>query len=275
MNLSIDTKVKLNNGIEMPVFGLGVYKADSGGEAEKAVKTALKYGYRLIDTAAAYGNEEDVGKGIKDGGVPREEIFVTTKLWNDDQGYEETKNAFDKSLNKLGLEYVDLYLIHWPVSGKRLDSYKAMEKILDSGKTKSIGVSNFTIRHLEELIKETKVVPTVNQVEFHSFLYQKELLEYCKNNNIRLEAYSPIARAKKFDNPVIKELSRKYSKTPAQIMIRWILQHEVIAIPKSTHEKRIKENADVFNFALEDEDIEKIDGINESLRIAWDPSEIE
>ena len=275
MDLNIGTRVELNNGIKMPRFGLGVYQADSGGETEEAVRTALDDGYRLIDTASAYGNEADVGKGIRESGIDREEIFVTTKLWNDDQGYDKAIKAFDTSLEKLGLEYVDLYLVHWPVSGKRIDSYKALEKILKSGKSRAIGVSNFTIRHLEELIKNTEIVPAVNQVEFHSFLFQKELMEFCKENNIQLEAYSPIARAKKFNNPVIQEMSKKYSKTPAQIMIRWILQHKVIAIPKSTHEKRIKENADVFDFEITENDMEKIDSINESMRIAWDPSEIE
>lgn len=273
MKLSFDAKVKLNNGLEMPIIGLGVYQADSE-ETEHAVKIALDNGYRLIDTAEAYKNEEEVGKAINKSEVAREEIFVTTKLWNKDQGYDKTLKAFDKSLDKLNMDYVDLYLLHWPVEGKRIDSYKALEKILESGKTKAIGVSNFTIRHLEELMKETEVVPALNQVEFHTFLYQKELLEYCKEKNIRLEAYSPIARGKKFKHNVIQEMAEKYSKTPAQIMLRWILQHDVIVIPKSTHKERIIENANIFDFEIAEEDISKLDGIDEEYRIAWDPSEI-
>ncbi len=274
MQLKISDKIKLNNSIDMPLFGLGVYLTEPGKEAQNAVRYALETGYRLIDTAAMYKNEEDVGTAIRQSKIPREEIFVTTKLWNDDHGYDKALKAFDKSLTKLNIDYIDLYLIHWPVSEKRNETWKAFEKILESGKCRAIGISNYTINHIEELMTNTETIPAVNQVEFSPFLYQKDLLEFCHSKNIQLEAYSPLSRGRKLDNPTLVAIAERYSKTPAQIMIRWVLQHKVIVIPKSANEKRIKENADIFDFNLSEEDMNNLDSLNYNFRVAWDPSKI-
>uniref|UniRef100_A0A7V2ZIK5 Aldo/keto reductase n=1 Tax=Ignavibacterium album TaxID=591197 RepID=A0A7V2ZIK5_9BACT len=273
--MDINSKCRLNNGYEMPYFGLGVYKAAPGKETIEAVSYALEIGYRLIDTAAVYGNEKEVGIAVRQSGIPREEIFITTKLWNDDHGYESALKAFDESLKRLNLDYVDLYLIHWPVPRLRKDSWKALEKIYSEGRCKSIGVSNYMIKHLEEMRDYAELIPAVNQVEFSPFLYQKELLEYCKSKNIEVEAYSPLARMKKKNNPVVNSIARKYNKTHAQILIRWCLEHKLISIPKSSNKKRIKENADVFDFSLNDDDKKQLNSLNENFRVSWDPSEIE
>lgn len=259
--------------MKIPALGLGTWKLREGSEAENAVKWALEQGYRLIDTAATYANEKSVGKAIRESEVPRKQIFVTTKLWNDD--HARVQEAFDESLRKLGLDYVDLYLIHWPVENKRNESWKKLEKILESGKARAIGVSNFTVYHLEDLSDEGEsIVPAVNQVEFSPFLYQKGLLEYCRKKRIELEAYSPLARTHKFDNPVLKEVAHAHSKSVAQVMIRWALQHGLIVIPKSSHKQRIKENFDVFDFSLSQEEMSKLDALNENYRTCWDPSSI-
>jgi diketogulonate reductase-like aldo/keto reductase len=270
---SISDKTALNNGVKMPWFGLGVYKAEEGQEVENAVKEAIKAGYRSIDTAAFYDNEVGVGKAIKDSGVPREELFITTKVWNDDQGYEATLKAFENSRKKLDLEYVDLYLIHWPVTGKYKDTWKALEKLYKDGLVKAIGVSNFKESHLQELMAESEVKPTVNQVEFHPYLTQKGLLQFSKENDIQLEAWRPLTKGKIFTEPIIVELSEKYDKTPAQIVLRWDLQVGVVTIPKSVNEARIRENADIFDFELSHEDIEKIDELNEDRRLGADPDD--
>lgn len=274
MKLNLSDKVKLNNGVEMPKFGLGVYLAKQGKETQSAVKHALTDGYRLLDTASMYGNEKDVGIAIKESGVPREEIFVTTKLWNDDHGYDKALKAFEKSLKKLDIGYIDLYLIHWPGGNKRNDTWKAFEKILETGKCRAIGISNYMINHIKELLSFADIVPTVNQVEFSPYLYQKDLLEYCNSNKIQLEAYSPLARGRKLDDPTLNAISKKHSKTPAQIMLRWALQHKVIVIPKSSNNNRIEENADIFDFNLDDEDMQILDSSNYNFRVAWDPSRI-
>ncbi|MBD3190638.1 MAG: aldo/keto reductase [Candidatus Heimdallarchaeota archaeon] len=239
-----------------------------------AIIHALEGGYRLIDTAAFYGNEEEVGKAIKESRVPREEIVVTTKLWNSDHGYISTINAFNESLDKLGLSYVDLYLIHWPVEDLRLESWKALESLYEKGKCKAIGVSNYQIRHLQELLDNSTVVPTVNQVEFHPFLYQKGLLNFCRSNNIQLEAYSPLTKGRKLNDPKLLKIAEKYSKTSAQILIRWCLQKEVVTIPKSSSLKHITENANVFDFNISQEDMNLLDSFNEDLHTSWDPSTI-
>lgn len=275
MSLNINSTVRLNNGVEMPIFGLGVFRAEAGKEAQKAVEHALQVGYRHIDTAWMYGNEKDVGKAIKESGIPREEIFVTTKLWNDHHGYDSALKAFDESLSNLDLEYIDLYLIHWPVPEKRDLSWKALENIYNEKKARAIGVSNYTINHLREVDRQALITPAVNQVEFSPFLYQKELHQYCRNNRIQLEAYSPLTRGRKFENPTLKEVAEKYSKTPAQILIRWVLQHDIVVIPKSANPKRIEENADVFDFEIEQKEMEKLDSLNEDFRVSWDPSGIE
>jgi methylglyoxal/glyoxal reductase len=274
MDLNLRSTLRLNNGVEIPRFGLGVFRAPRGEETRRAVVQALSAGYRHIDTARIYGNEKDVGNGVRDSGLPRSEIFVTTKLWNDDQGYDSTLRACERSLKDLGLEYVDLYLIHWPVQGKRLDSWRAMERLLADGKCRAIGVSNFTVRHLEELLEQSKVVPAVNQVEFSPFLYQEELLHSCQGQGIAVEAYSPLTKGQRLAHPTLVKMGKRHGKTPAQVLIRWCLQHGLIVIPKSTREERIRENADVFGFELSPEDMRVLDGLNENLRTSWDPTDV-
>jgi len=269
--LNITGRLKLNNGIEIPYLGLGTYDIRGQKEVDKAIHAALETGYRLIDTAAAYYNEKEVGQAIKSSSILREEIFITTKLDNSDHGYQKTLKAFEKSLKELDLEYIDLYLIHWPISDKRNESWKAMVELLKQKKCKAIGVSNYTIRHLKELFESSSTLPAVNQIEFNPFVFQKEILDFCNTHHIAIEGYTPIARRKKFNHPVIKELSAKYEKTPAQIMLRWCLQHNVIVIPKSSNPERIKENADIFDFNLSDEDMMKMNSLNEELRFSPDP----
>jgi methylglyoxal/glyoxal reductase len=274
MQLNIQSKIKLNNGVEIPRLGLGVYLIDDGKEVENAIKWAFEKGYRHVDTAAAYNNETGVGSAVRESNIAREDIFVTTKLANGDQGYDSALKAFEKSLNKLGLDYVDLYLIHWPETGKRKDSWKAFEEIYKSGRTKSIGVSNYTIRHLEELFSYSDVIPVINQVEFNPFLYQKDLLDFCHKNNVRLEAYSPLVKAQKLENKVLQNISKKYSKSSAQILIRWALQHDLAVIPKSSNKNRIFENAEVFDFEISSEDMDKLNSLDEGFRASWNPSEL-
>jgi diketogulonate reductase-like aldo/keto reductase len=275
-------KIILNNGTKIPPIGFGVFRVPEGEEVMNAVTLALKAGYRLIDTAMMYKNEEGVGKAIKNSGIPREEIFVTTKLWNTDQGYESTLKAIDTSLGKLGLTYVDLYLIHWPTANadlnvsenKREETWKAMEEIYKSGKVKAIGVSNYTITHLEEMKKYLTIIPAVNQVEFHPFLYQKELLQYCKENSITLQAHSPLADGKSNENEKVSNIAKKYNKSNSQIMIRWGIQHEAIPIPKSVHKERIEENINVFDFKLTDEEMETLNSLNINLHVRRDPTKL-
>ncbi|MBP2098017.1 aldo/keto reductase [Enterococcus rivorum] len=261
----------LTNGVEMPSLGLGVWRVEDGAEAVDSVKWALENGYRLIDTAAVYKNEEGVGEGIRQSSVPREKIFVTTKLWNADQGYESTLKAFDTSLSKLGLDYVDLYLIHWPVTGKYKESWKAMEEIYKSGRAKAIGVSNFQEHHIEELLETATVHPMVNQIELHPTMSQEPLRNYLKEKKIQVEAWSPLGQGKTLSNPKLIEIGENYGKSAAQIILRWHLQHDVIAIPKSVHQERIKENFNIFDFELTLEDMEQIDALNENKRIGPDP----
>ncbi len=258
----------------MPYLGLGVYLAGPGAEAQNAIRYALEAGYRHIDTAKIYGNERDVGIALKKSGIPREEIFVTTKLWNSDHGYDETIRACQESLMTLGLSYVDLYLIHWPEEELRIETWKAMITLQEEGKCRAVGVSNYTIRHLEELLADSPVVPTVNQVEFSPFLYQKDLLDFCRTNEIQLEAYAPLTRRQRLNHSTITSIAAKYGKTAAQIMIRWSLQHDVVVIPKSVNQRRIYENADVFDFEISSEDMALLDSLNEDLRICWDPSDV-
>jgi diketogulonate reductase-like aldo/keto reductase len=270
LDLKLSSNVKLQNGIEMPIFGLGTWTL-KGQECVQAVHWAIEMGYRLIDTAALYGNEREIGKAIQDSKIPREELFITSKVWNSDQGYENTLKAFEKSLNRLNLSYLDLYLIHWPVSGLRNDTWRALENIYENNRVRAIGVSNFTIRHIDELLSKTSVIPMANQVEFSPFLYQKKLLEYCSSKNIQLEAYCPLTRGRKFNNSTLKSISLKYNKSMPQILIRWGLQHEIVEIPKSGNRQHIKENADVFDFELNTSDMNQLDGLNEDFRIVDDP----
>jgi diketogulonate reductase-like aldo/keto reductase len=273
MKQNIKYKIKLNNGAKIPQLGLGVYLTKPS-QCVDACLWAFEAGYRHIDTASMYGNEKEVGEAVKRSGIKREDIFVTTKLWNDDHGYEKAQKAFDKSFKNLGFDYLDLYLIHWPGTAKRKEAWKALEKIYDSGRCRAIGVSNYMIHHLEELFSYANIIPAVNQVEFHPFLYIKSLLDFCKKHKIAFEGYSPLARMKKNDDLLIKKMMRKYSKTYSQIMIKWSLQHDVITIPKSSNRGRILENADVFDYEISDEDMNLLNGLDQSLRTSWNPMRI-
>lgn len=265
--------LKLNNDIQIPSVGFGTWQLKDGKEVEAAVSEALRVGYRLIDTAKIYGNEKGVGEAISVSEVPREEIFVTTKLWNGDQGYETALRAFDASLERLGLNYIDLYLIHWPGGSDRKAAWRALCEIYKSGRAKAIGVSNYTVRHLEELLASSDVIPTVNQVEFHPFLYdtQKPLLEFCAKNKIIVEAYSPLAHAHRMNDPVLSDTAGRLGKTNAQVMLRWCVQHGTVPIPKSTNPSRIKENLDVFDFEISAKDMEDINALSQNLRTTWNP----
>lgn len=268
----INSRVALNNGVQMPVFGLGTYQMRSGKETRDAVLHALKIGYRLIDTAAMYGNEKEVGEAVRASGIPREEIFVTTKLWNSDHGYDRALAAFEESRKKLGLDYVDLYLIHWPVERLRRESWRALEALLAEGKCRAIGVSNYMTWHLDELLESSSTVPAVDQVEFSPYLHLSDLLEYCRSHPIQLESYSPLTKGHMLMDPKLRELAAGYSKSPAQILIRWALQKEVVVIPKSSRKERIKENSEVFDFAISEQDMKLLDSFDRDLRTSWDPS---
>ena len=273
-DLAIDSKAKLNNGIEIPHLGLGTWVGTSNptpGSTKRAVLHALKTGYRHVDTAKIYGNEGEVGEAARESGLSREEVFVTTKLWNGDQGYDTVLEAFEKSLKRLGFAFLDLYLIHWPVEKRRLESWKALEKLLNEGKCRAIGVSNFTEVHLEELIENSSIVPSVNQVEFSPYLNQENLLNFCRSHGIWLEAYSPLTRGKKLRDPKLMEIAQRYAKTSAQVLIRWALQKEMIVLPKSFDVKRIEENSNIYDFKIADRDMKVLDSMNENLRNSWDP----
>ena len=263
----------LNNGVHMPWLGLGVWQTQDGDEVVNAVRYAVKAGYRLIDTAKAYNNEQGVGQGIRECGVPREELFITTKLWNADQGYESTLKAFEGSRKRLGLEYIDLYLIHWVKPATYRDTWKAMVKLYQDGRVRAIGVSNHQTYHIDTLIEDTGVVPAVNQVERHPLLTQYPLLDYCNQKGIRMQAYSPLMRGA-MDHPVLDTLAKKYGKTSAQIILRWDVQNGVAVIPKSVREARIVENGDIFDFELSAEDMAAIDGMNRDHRLVGDPDHV-
>jgi diketogulonate reductase-like aldo/keto reductase len=290
----LDAKINLNDGRKIPQLGLGVWRIANGRKCEAVLRTAFETGYRHIDTASLYGNEESVGAAIRTSGIPREEIFVTTKLWNSDHSNPE--RALETSLKKLKLDYVDLYLIHYPVR-ERLRSWRTLEKLRQQGKASSIGVSNFTIRHLTELLAQTDAVPAVNQVEFHPYLYQRELLEFCVAQGIVVEAYSPLTQGERLNDRKLFAVAKKYpsaapkpsakrtifpflspetenggTKSTAQILIRWAIQHKLVVIPKSANADRIRENADVFDFEITAEDMQTLDGFNENLRTCWDPT---
>ncbi|MFP3512381.1 aldo/keto reductase [Peribacillus sp. SIMBA_075] len=265
----------LHNGVKMPWFGLGVFKVEEGPELVNAVKVAIKHGYRSIDTAAIYENEEGVGQGIieglKEAGISREDLFVTSKVWNADLGYESTIAAYEKSLKKLGLEYLDLYLIHWPVEGKYKEAWRALETLYKEGKIKAIGVSNFQIHHLKDLMKDAEVKPMVNQVECHPRLTQKEVQAFCKEQGIQLEAWSPLMQGELLDNDVLQAIAAKHGKSVAQVILRWDIQNGIVTIPKSTKEHRIVENSSVFDFELTEEELNQIDGLNQNHRVGPDP----
>ncbi len=271
--MDLKSSVALNNGVAIPWIGFGVFQVKPGDETFRSVSTALKLGYRAVDTAAIYGNEEDVGRAVRESGIPRDEIFITTKVWNGDHGYESTLQAFETSRKKLGLDAVDLYLIHWPVPSRGLykETWRAMEKLYRDGAVRAIGLSNFQLPHIEDLLQKAEVVPVINQVEFHPFLYQADLLRGCEKRNIRLEAWSPLTRGRFFDNPVIQDVARRNGRSPAQVLIRWCLQHEVVVLPRSTREDHIRENGEVFDFTLSNEDMARLNALNEGTRIGPDP----
>lgn len=262
---------KLHNGIEMPYFGLGTYKADNDQEVVDAIKYALDNGYRHIDTASVYKNEKGVGRGIAQSHVARKDLFVVSKVWNSDQGYESTLKAFEASLKRLNLEYLDLYLIHWPVANKYKDTWRALEKLYTEKRIRAIGVSNFMQHHLDDLLETAEIVPMVNQVEFHPYLVQQDLIDFCDSKGIQYEAWSPFMQGKLFQLNFCDGLAKKYNKSVAQIILRWNLQKGVVTIPKSVHENRIQSNADIFGFELTKEDVNYLDSLDREERSGPDP----
>ena len=272
---NIQDTTTLHNGVKMPWFGIGVFKVEEGPELVNAVKSAIKHGYRSIDTAAIYENEEGVGQaireGIKEASIPREELFITSKVWNSDLGYESTIAAYETSLKKLDLEYLDLYLIHWPVEGKYKEAWRALETLYKEGRVKAIGVSNFQVHHLEDLMNDAEIKPMVNQVEYHPRLTQKEIQAFCQDHGIQLEAWSPLMQGQLLDNLVLQEIANKYNKTIAQVILRWDLQNGVVTIPKSTKEHRIVENSTIFDFELTKEEMQRINELNQNHRVGPDP----
>ena len=262
----------LNNGVKMPYLGLGVYLSEDGQEVTNAVKWALEEGYRHIDTASIYKNEEGVGKGVRESGIDRKDIFVVSKVWNSDQGYDATLKAYEASLKRLNLDYLDLYLVHWPVKGKYKETWRALEYLYGQKRVKAIGVSNFMQHHLEDLLSSSKYVPMVNQMEFHPYLVQQDLIDFCNKNTIQYEAWSPLMQGHIFELDIMKDLAAKYNKTIAQIVLRWSLQKGVVTIPKSTKKERIKANADIFDFELLAADTKKLDQLDCGIRFGPDPN---
>ena len=267
----INGTFKLYNNVEMSYLGLGTYQADSEQEVVDAIKYALEIGYRHIDTASIYKNEEGVGRGISESAVERNELFVVSKVWNADQGYESTLKAFEASLKRLNLNYLDLYLIHWPVAGKYKDTWRALEKLYKDKRIRAIGVSNFMQHHLEDLLETAEIVPMVNQMEFHPYLVQQSLIDFCNSKEIQYEAWSPFMRGKLLELDFCDELAEKYKKSAAQIILRWNLQKGVVTIPKSVHEKRIKSNAEIFDFELSENDMAYLDSFDRGQRSGPDP----
>lgn len=262
---------ELHNGVQMPYLGLGVYLSKDGEEVINAVKEALNHGYRHIDTAAIYENEEGVGEGIRQSNVPREDVFLVSKVWNTDQGYEATLKAFEASLNRLGTDYLDLYLIHWPKGDLSKDTWRALESLYREKRVRAIGVSNFLKHHLEDLLGTAEIVPMVNQMEFHPYLVQQELMDFCSSHQIQYEAWSPLMQGNIFDLDIMKDMAAKYNKTIAQIVLRWNLQKGVVTIPKSSKKERIKANSELFDFTLSDEDVKLLDSLDKGKRFGPDP----
>lgn len=273
-NIDFNKDLVLNNGVEIPRIGFGTYKMH-GYELEKALEVALEAGYRHIDTATDYGNEKEIGSILKKLGVKREDIFLTTKVWNDDQGFENTLKAIDVSLDNLKTDFVDLYLVHWPVPRKRLQTWEAMIQLYDERKARSIGVSNYTSNHIDELMKNSSITPVVNQIEITPYLYQKELAEKCESYDIKIQAHSPLVRGTKLDEPVILEIANKHKKSSAQVLIRWSLQKGFVVLPKSSTSSRIKENIDIYDFELNESEMKNLDSLNNNFRISWDPTKLD
>ncbi len=263
----------LNNGAQMPLFGLGAWDM-YGKEAEQATLDALEIGYRLIDTATLYHNEKEIGNAIRKSGIQRSELFVTTKVPNLQQGYDSTLKAFDASMKTLNIDYIDLYLVHWPIKGKRKETWKALERLYYEKQVRAIGVANYLMPFLKELETYSNTVPAVNQLEFSPWLYLKEELKYCNEHNIQLQSYSPLTRGEKFNDERLQKLCKKYNKTPAQIILRWNVEHGISTIPKSSNKKRLQENFDIFDLSLSKEDVELMDTFNENFRVVDDPMEM-
>lgn len=269
----MDKTKHLANGVEMPLVGLGVFKMTERDETIKAVESALKAGYRSIDTASYYFNEQEVGEAVRHSNIPRDEIFITTKVWNDDQGYDETLRAFEESLKRLEVDYIDLYLTHWPVPDKFIDTFRAIERLYEEKLIRVPGVSNHHEKHFRKLENKVNVKPMVNQIERHPSLQQRELVLFCEQRDIAVTAWAPLGRGELFEHEVIQSLARKHNKTPAQIILRWQLERDIIVIPKSVSPQRIQENFDLFNFQLDTEDIELINGLDSNNRFGADPSQ--
>lgn len=273
---SLTDKVVFNNRIEIPGLGLGVFQIPNEETAE-VVKTGIINGYRLIDTAQIYGNEKGTGEGIKEGlkitGLNREDLFVTSKVWNAHISKEEALNSFEESLKKLQLDYLDLFLIHWPGKDSFKESWLALEELYEAGKIRAIGVSNFEIHHLEELLSYAKVIPALNQIELHPKLSQKEIRDFCKQHDIKIQAWSPLMQGQLLDHPIIKEIAKKHKKSTAQIILRWDIEQEILLVVKSVHENRMLSNSDVFDFKLDNEDMERLNSLNQSLRSGPHPDE--
>lgn len=269
--MHLQSTKKLANSIEMPIFGLGVYKMTDPEETIAAITKALQVGYRAIDTAALYYNEEQVGEAIRHAGVPREEVFVTTKVWNTDQGFDNTLRAFEVSLKKLGMDYIDLYLTHWPVEGKYTETYRAIERLYDEKLIRVPGVSNHHEQHLEEVLKLAQTPPMVNQIELHPYLSQEPLRAFCKQQDIAVTAWSPLGRGALLEDETILKIGEKYRKSPAQIVLRWHIQNDILVIPKSVTPSRIEENAGIFHFELTAEEMKAINGLNREQRFGKNP----
>jgi methylglyoxal/glyoxal reductase len=274
MQLTINSTYKLNNGVEIPVLGLGVFRSPEGDTTQSAVLSALKTGYRHIDTARVYANEKSVGEAVRRSGLSRNEIFVTTKLWNADQGYDSTLRACNESLRLMGLDYLDLFLVHWPVPVLRRDTWRAMETLVEQGVCRAVGVSNYMVRHIEEILSYCRVKPAVNQIELtpYNYLFRKPLVDLCRANDIQLEAYSPLTKGQKLKDAKLMQIAARYNKSTAQLLIRWVLEQGVVVIPKSVSPERIRQNSEVFDFTISAEDMALLETFNENLITGWDPT---
>ena len=272
--LNLQSRIALRDRGEIPVLGFGVYQMTDGAHSMETMISALKIGYRHLDTASLYDNEEEVGEAVRRCGLPREEIFVTTKLWNSDHGYDRALKAFNQSLNRLGLDYVDLYLIHWPVPVKRRESWRALETLYEEGRARAIGVSNYMVQHLEEVLEHGKMVPAANQIELHPFNYmtRRPTIDLCRQHEICVECYSPLTKGARLADPGLSQVAGKYGRSNAQILIRWGLQKGFVTLPKSSHLKRVQENAEVFDFSISEEDMGVLEKLDEGYSCTWDPS---